>query len=242
MSTRLICAPALLLAFASCSAMAQADAPPVTYPEIVEIAGTAFDFVPEGWAIEKLAWGDLNRDGKDDFAAVLRMRDPANVIANPLLGEDPFDTNPRILLAAFRLDEDHFRRVLSDHVLIPRREMPAQEDSFDDLAIDRGVLHVELENFMSAGGWTTWTASYAFRWQAPRFVLIGYDRHELKRNTGESEDISINYLTRRRKTVTGQMDDTRQSVAWSFERQETPIALETIGNGLDWHPDHPAGD
>lgn len=217
------------------------DVPAVAYPPIAPVAGTAFDFVPEGWALEKIVWGDLDNDGREDFAGVLKMRDPANVVANRFLGEDPFDTNPRILLVALRLDADHFRTVLADHMLIPRRETPAQDDPFNDLSIERGVLRVELENFMSAGGWTTWRATYAFRWQDPHFVLIGYDRNELARNTGESEDISINYLTRRRKTVTGQMDDARQSVAWSIEPRRPPVTLEAIGNGLEWHPDQESG-
>ena len=218
-------------------ALAQPAIPPVAYPAIAETAHTAFDFVPEGWRVEVLREGDLDADGKDDIAAVLRMRDPANVLANPLLGEDPFDTNPRILLVALREGDDHFRRVLADHVLIPRRENPAQEDPFSGIEVRKGVLRVSLENFMSAGGWATWRTAYAFRWQASRFVLIGYDRSELARNTGEGEDISIDYLTGRRKTVKSQMEGGRQTVGWRMEPHRGPIVLQTIGDGLEWDPD-----
>ena len=218
-------------------ARAELAIPPVAYPEIAETADTAFDFVPEGWVLETHRQGDLDNDGRDDFAGILRMRDPANVLANRSLGEDPFDTNPRILLVAFREGEGRFRRVLADHVLIPRRDSPTQEDPYRDLTIEKGVLRLSLENFMNAGGWETWRATYAFRWQAPHFVLIGYDRSALARNTGEGEDISINYLTHRRKTVKSQMDDSRQTVGWSVEPRRVPIALEAIGDGMEWHPD-----
>ncbi|AZI35793.1 hypothetical protein [Caenibius tardaugens] len=124
--------------------------PPVSYPALAETADTMFDFIPEGWVMESHKQGDLNNDGKDDFAAILRMRDPANMVSDPWLGE-PLDTNPRILLVAFREGEGLFRRVVANHVLIPRRDNPMQEDPLREIAIKRGVLTLTLENFMNAG-------------------------------------------------------------------------------------------
>ena len=68
-------------------------------------------------------------------------------------------------------------------------------------------------------------------------MLIGYDRSELARNTGEGEDISIDYLTGRRKTVKSQMEGGRQTVGWSMEPRRGAIVLQTIGDGLEWDPD-----
>lgn len=214
--------------------------PPVSYPALAATADTMFDFIPEGWAMESQKQGDLNNDGKDDFAAILRMRDPVNMVTGPWLGE-PFDTNPRLLLVAFRERDGLFRRVVANHVLIPRRDNPMQEDPLREIAIKRGVLTLTLENFMNAGGWGTWNATYAFRWQAPHFALIGYDRHYLARNSGESEDISVNYLTHRRKTVKGRADEDGEAVSWSTEARRAPITLEGIGNAMQWHPDYPDG-
>lgn len=220
---------------------ARADAglaiPQVTYPSLPASGGTIFDFIPPGWVMEAKAEGDLNRDGRDDVAGVLRMRDPANMLDNPLLGADPFDSNPRILFAALRQDGDHYRLVLQDHTLIPRNEVATQSDPFQSIAIARGVMDIALEHFMSAGGWTMWNVTYHLRWADPDFVLIGYDRREIVRNTGAIEETSINFLTHRRKIVSTAAETESQSVSWAIEPVHPLLRLAQIGDGLEWHPD-----
>lgn len=211
--------------------------PEVTYPEIVPSAYTVFDFIPEGWVLEKKAEGDLNRDGRDDVAGVLRMRDSANIVDNPFLGDDRFDTNPRILLVAFRQADGQYHRVLADHTLIPRRDNPSMEDHFDGIVIERGALKIEMHVFMSAGGWSTFSVIYTFRWQEPGFLMIGYDRKELARNTGIGEDISINYVTRRRKIISWRIEDDRQTIGWKVEPSRPLRSLAEIGDGLQFSPD-----
>jgi len=211
--------------------------PAVTYPALPETGGTIFDFIPPGWVMEAKAEGDLNRDGRDDVAGVLRMRDPANMVDNPLLGADPFDSNPRLLFVAFRLDGAHYRLVMSNHTLIPRNTIPARSDPFQSIAIERGVLDIGLEHFMSAGGWTMWNVTYHLRWRDPDFVLAAYDRREIARNTGAIEEISIDFLSRRRKIVRTAAENASQSVGWAMEPARPLRRLDEIGDGLEWHPD-----
>lgn len=228
---------ALALSAVGAPAGAELRIPEVAYPELAPSAYTVFDFIPEGWVLEKKAEGDLNRDGRDDVAAVLRMRDPANIVANPFLGEERFDTNPRILLVAFLGTDRQYHRVLADRTLIPRREVPAMEDHFDSIAIDRGALKIGMHVFMSAGGWATFSSLFTFRWGDSAFMLIGYDRDQMARNTGIGEKISINYLTRRRKVIDWQIEDDRQTVGWKIEPARPLRALADIGDGLEFNPD-----
>ena len=81
-----------------------------------------------------------------------------------------------------------------------------------------------------------------FRWQGQAFLLAGYDRSEVQRNSGETRDISVNYLTGKRKTVKGSIaDDKPGRAVWTREKPHAPIMLDAIPNGMEWDPDHPDG-
>lgn len=76
--------------------------PPVTYPALVRHAQSVEGFLPMEWRIEIQKSGDLNGDGRDDVALVLRAIDDRNVIdTRGRGGTDNLDTNPRILAVAF---------------------------------------------------------------------------------------------------------------------------------------------
>lgn len=216
--------------------------PDVTYPAIAERGAAAKDFVPQGWTIETEQKGDLNKDGRPDLALVVRMNDPANVLVNSGMGDSPFNTNPRILVVGFGQTDGSYRRVVANHAFIPRRDNPVQADFYSGLSIKQGLLRVDFENFMSAGGWGAWTATYAFRWQGKNFVLVGYDRSEVQRNSGETLDFSVNYLTGKRKTAKGSIESEKPGKAvWTKEKRHVPITLDAIPDGMGWHPDYPDG-
>lgn len=79
-----------------------ADAAPAcgTYPSLPAHAARITQLVPSGWTLEKQVHGDLNGDGCTDAALLLRDQDPANVIHHAGLGDNPLNTNPRILASA----------------------------------------------------------------------------------------------------------------------------------------------
>ena len=237
---RFVSAAGLAALFAT-AASAQ-EVPDVTYPTVARTATSAQGFVPAGWVLEKQVTGDLNGDGRADLALVLHMNNPANVLrTSGLSDENTFDTNPRILAVAVA-QGNGYRRVLANHTLIRRRDNPVEDDIYKGMTIAQGLLRISLTNFMNAGGWGTWNGTYAFRYQGQEFVLVGYDRSFLHRGSGETIDISINYLTRQRKTVTGSIEDTKPGKpVWSREKPHAPITLESIPDGMMWHPDYPDG-
>jgi len=215
--------------------------PDVSYPSLPRQAETAEGFVPVGWMLEVQASGDLNQDENADLILVLRQNNPANVIADfEGLGEKPFDTNPRILAIAFRdQPSGKFSLQLENHTLIPRRTEPAADDPFDKeigIAIVRGSFQVRLNWFMSAGGWETFTTTYAFRHRSGRFELIGYDRNTTHRGSGDTSSLSINYLTRKVKRATGHISRDAEKVRWQTLAQRPAPTLESIGDGLGFEP------
>jgi hypothetical protein len=204
-------------------------------------AADAEGLVPAGWRIERRAEGDLNGDGAADLAIVLRMRDPANILSHDGLGNNPFDTNPRILAVAFATaGRPGYRLAVQNHVLIPRRDYPTQEDPFfaedAEFAIAGGALRLSLYRFMNAGGWDMGPTSFTFRWQDDALRLIGYDFVNVQRNSGRMASLSVNYLTRRVRTATGNVGTDAERVRWTRLRPAPLPTIDQIGDGLEFDP------
>lgn len=232
---------AFLLAAIPAAAVAQEEdaIPPVDYPTLPERARDAAGFAPPGWLVELSAPGDLDRDGRSDLAIVLRMNDPANVVPIDFCGET-LDTNPRILAVALAEEGGGYRLGLQNHELIPRRENACAVDWFgapESLANERGTVRIALERFMSAGGWDMGTTSFTFRWETDDLRLIGYDYRNVRRNSGEVGELSVNYLTGRAKLTQGRMDQDRETVRWVSLHNRGSVSIHTIGRGLDYDPE-----
>src|SRR5690606_5843932 len=103
------------------------EPPPVAWPDVPAHATTADGFAPPGWRVERAVEGHLDEDGRSDLLLVLKMDDPANVLAHDGPGPSRFDTNPRMLVVALA-DADGYRRLVADHALIPRPHSPAHDD------------------------------------------------------------------------------------------------------------------
>ena len=215
--------------------------PVVAYPDLPQFADGIGDFVPQGWVLERSVQGDLDADGRNDLVLLLRMQDPRNVLRNEGLGMPEFDTNPRLLVVAFR-DGDRYRRVLQDHALVPRQQDPVEEDYIqggDAVSIVRGTLRVDLYAWRSAGGWGTWTNTYRFRWQQGCFRLVGFDKSHVQRNSGETIDTSINYLTRRATVSQGTIEEDAIRTH-AVRLPKSPLrCLQDIGSGMEFDPGLP---
>ncbi|MDN5780893.1 MAG: hypothetical protein L0H23_02535 [Luteimonas sp.] len=232
---------ALLLAPAAVPAQ-EGDLPEVSYPAITDRAVDAAGFVPDGWRLEQIHGGDLDDDGRDDLVLVLEMADPANRIDNEGLGPDVFDTNPRMLVAAFA-EDGGYRRVLSDHVLVPRPYSPTLDDFLGEtggVEVDGGALRVTLHMWASAGTWFTSSTGFTFRYRDGCFRLVGYDKTGMHRASGEIETVSVNYLTRRAWRSQGSIsDDGEPERTWLRMPKQPLRCLEDVGNGLGFDPGLP---
>ena len=180
--------------------------PEVRYSRLPAAAADAAGFAPRGWRVEAQAMGDLSGDGRADLAFVLRMNDPANILAHDGLGDNPFDTNPRILAVALGVAGGGYRLAAQDHRLIARRTIRRSRIRRGGDAIAPGSLNVTVRLFMSAGGWDAGSAGFTFRWRDNGLRLIGYDYLNVQRNSGCMTRLSINYLTGRVKRSSGRTD------------------------------------
>lgn len=225
----------LPLSFSLATMAAAQDAlPAVSYPTIPTTAATASSFVPTGWKLETQAIGDLNGDGAEDIALVLLDQDPNNILKTD---GATFDSNPRILIVALADGHGGYRLAASDHTLISRPDNRNQDDKLVGVKILKGTLQVTLQNFMTMGGWTVNNYTYTFRLRKGTFNLIGYERMDTARNTGEVETLSVNYATGRYSTEKGNIENNKTTVRWyRLPAAKSPITLEKVGDGMDFQP------
>jgi len=212
--------------------------PPVTYPEIAKDGASLEAFVPKMWKLEAKAFGDLNGDKLKDAALVLRMADPANFIPSDYEPHEKYDSNPRMLVVLFAKPAGGYSLAAANHEIIPRLENQNQEDPFDGIEIRGGTLRLKMHIFMSAGGWWMGNVAFNFRWQDGGFKLIGYDRDGVQRNTGETDKLSVNFLTRAKVMTAGHLDGRPDKVRRSMIPPTPLIDLSAIGDGLMYDPEH----
>lgn len=217
------------------------EIPEAAYPSLPASAATAEAFVPEGWAIEVEQAGDLNADGRDDLLLVLKGQDPACLMANEPAspGMDEWDANPRILAVAFALASGGYALVLQSDAFLPRHEDPCIDDPFGGAEITDGSIRIFLHYWANAGSWYTASPAFAFRYLDGRFRLVAYSNYMTKRNTGESWDLRLDYLSGKAELRIGDFSSDEAGET-AYERElsrDPPAALEDIGPGWECYPE-----
>ena len=106
-----------LFALAVCAPVARAqDAPPLPITRVAQRAKAPTLFAPRGWKTEKIARGDLNRDGRSDAAVVLVETKPAHI-------EDGIDMGrARALVIALQTRNGWQRVGFSNQLLLGTRD------------------------------------------------------------------------------------------------------------------------
>ena len=198
-------------------------------------------WVPDGWKMLYRASGDLDGKGGRDAVLVLEQTDPDKRVPNASLGPDELNLNPRRLLVLVDGGNGLAKVAEQDEVLPSEhdRDAPCLEDPLHDdaVAIRNRTLRLTEHSWTSCGSYGTSRQTLTFRLEPDgrRLRLIGLDYSDMMRNSGEASETSVNYLTGRRKRVTGlnefEPDENRPKTAWSRISRRTPLYLdEMIGD------------
>ena len=246
---RVACSTARVIALVctlTCTAASARTIAQVRYPQIAAHAAAVEGLVPTGWRVEQRLQGDLDRDGRNDVVLVLKMTDAANVLQVDERTPEPLDTNPRMLIAALMDPAGGYRTETQDHALIPRGVSTDQDESLDESGTTggggvgintAGTVTVTLSQFASMGSWQMGETSFNFRYQDGCLRLIGYERSTVQRNTGETNALSINYLTGRAWRTQGSVDhDGEPPKRWLRLPKQPLQCLEQVGDGLMFNP------
>ena len=204
------------------------------YPNLPVKGNTINDFVPKGWKIIDKAFGDLNGDKNPDSVLITKANYARFLNKNEGLGDDPFDTNPRMLVVLFKIDGEYkIAKQNNSFIVIP--DSPVMAEPFKSVNIINAVLRLDFELWYSAGSWSASEYSYKFKYQNREFKLIGADKTESARNTGESETRSYNFLTGKMKISTGNIEEDKKGKAsWKTFKLKKLKTFETFKKPFSW--------
>ena len=201
-------------------------------------ADQAQSFVPKGWVQEWTVDGDLNGDRRPDRVLVIRKDDPSLRIRNEGLGNTELDTNPRRLVVLVRTGSNFAVAATNDTVIPPigDTDNPCLADPLGEGGIDiaRGSLRITLSTWLSCGSYGVSQNTYAFRLDGRRLRLIGFDRLDYSRASGEGERLSANFLTGRYSKTTGLViagDQPERPRAIWRPLAKTPVFSDTVRFG-----------
>lgn len=170
--------------------------------------------------------GDLNKDGIQDLVLVATPRDPENMMVRDDGYE--YNFNKPVLAIYFGKSDGKYSLFKEYSYTIPGAEDEFAFVELESEITEKGVLKFNVGYFNSAGSSENDNNTYLFRFQDDDFYLIGFDSHAFSRYSGEAEEVSRNYLTKRQLTRTYNMfdDKVRPTETWSDLPNEP---LEKLG-------------
>jgi len=206
------------------------------YPQIEKYGQKVEDFIPKNWKLMEKALGDLNGDKAQDCVLVVKGNDAKFLNKNEGLGEDPYDTNPRMLIILFKdTVENRYELAEKSNTFVFVPDSPTMSEPFQSVQIKNGVLQLDFEEWYSAGSWGTSQASYKFKYINKEFALIGADKTESMRNSGETETRSYNFLTNKRSITIGNFTkDAKGKPKWKTYKVGKLKTFRTFPKPFDW--------
>ncbi|MEO6836778.1 MAG: hypothetical protein ABI185_00215 [Ginsengibacter sp.] len=205
------------------------------YPSIKQKGNSIHDFVPKGWIILKSTKGDLNNDQYNDIAFVLQHRDSVSLSKDEDGISDTVITQPRILIIAFFNNvKKQYDLVEQSNSFILYYDNPSMDEPFQNISIANQILKINFSIFYNMGSWQTSTNSYKFRFNDNEFKLIGADYNSTMRNTGETEDRSYNFLTKKVRVITGNIENNKRKTKWKPVDAKKLKTFKTFTQPFTW--------
>lgn len=128
--------------------------------------GTAINtFIPEGYDTLEVARGDLDKDGVQDIAMVLRDK------REELDGQTELPN--RILVIVFKKGSSFELKAVSDSAVLCKECGGIFGDPFAEITIKNGLLTIQ---HYGGSAWR-WDYTHKFRYQQDGFYLIGKTSH-----------------------------------------------------------------
>lgn len=205
------------------------------YPVINKEGKGIHDFIPNGWTLLDSTQGDLNYDKRNDLVLIIQHKDSVSVITKDADYIDTVITQPRILLILFYNQTTNLYQLTEQcNRFILNHDNPNMDDPYLDISIANNILTISFHIFMNMGGWGMSTNTYKFRYQNNEFNLIGADNIYVHRATGETEDRSYNFLTKKVKIATGNISSEKEKISWKSIKLSKLKTFKSFQQPFTW--------
>ncbi|GBU22125.1 hypothetical protein R80B4_02030 [Fibrobacteres bacterium R8-0-B4] len=147
--------------------------------------------IPVGYRLFEEIRGDLNGDGVDDLAIIIKATDKKNIVYKDTRGEN-VDYNDRGIMVFFK-NGNAYRLAFENRKCFSSEEEDGGSDYFAPMlgvTIKKGNLYIKYDH-LRYGWW-----QYTFRYRNSEFELIGYDNSSGVAGAIDQEN-SINFLTKK---------------------------------------------
>ncbi|WP_417939031.1 hypothetical protein [Flavobacterium sp. RS13.1] len=190
------------------------EVPEVEEPHI-EIKKNLADFIPKNYIPFDTIYGDLNKDGLEDCALIIKGTDKSKVITDESRGK--LDRNRRGIMVLLNKKSGYELAVKNYNCFSSENEDGGVYYAPElDFGIEKNKLFINYRH----GRYGYW--SYTFRLQNNDLELIGYDGSS---NHGPIvlTETSINFLTRK-KIVNQNINENTYDDDEIFEKKESKIS------------------
>lgn len=180
---------------------------------------SAEDIIPEKWEIMSSATGDLNGDGIDDIAFFTRKE-----FKNSTPDEYKLNSNSIVLAIYWGNNNGDFTQYkIYDGLVPPEEPCGVTYENLNVEITEKRVLIYHVNIFLSCGSWTNPNYTVKYRYQDGAFYKIGYDSDEFHRASGDASNVSINYLTGKKKTTSYNMFEDSVPTITKWETFNEPL-------------------
>ncbi|MBS7232881.1 hypothetical protein KHA90_17820 [Flavobacterium psychroterrae] len=173
------------------------------------------DFLPKGYVIFEKIFGDLNKDGLEDCALIIKGTNKSKIVKDESRGE--LDRNRRGIIVLLNKNNG-YELVTKNYECFSSENEEGGNYFAPELVVE--IIKGKLFIHYAHGRYGYWR--YMFRLQNSDFELIGYDSSS---NNGPTilRETSINFLTRK-KIVSENTNPDIDNENEIFEKTESKIS------------------
>ncbi|MBL4746971.1 MAG: hypothetical protein JKY08_11480 [Flavobacteriaceae bacterium] len=175
-------------------------------PRIIKKSNNIEGFIPNNWKIIEQIEGNLDNNTLKDIVLIIENTALENIIDNFAMGSPILNINERYLLVLFKNKDHSYHLISLNKTFIPTQndiEFRCLGDPLNNIEIIDNTIKISFNYWSSCGSYATNNEEYIFGYNDHIFQLTAYNSSSFMRNSGEENNLNINYLKKTEARTSG---------------------------------------